>query len=161
MPHRNAPLTEPERLRLARRVVEDGSPLRRAAERFQVPCTTAARWAARRRAGRPGCPADQARITGLRVRQRLGPDRLAAGPAPLDRAPGPGLVQLCPAGPPGPRRCVRPRRYERHRPGQLVHVDVKKLASFADLKRILGLDTLTTRSILATAYQVAGRLDDA
>jgi hypothetical protein len=29
------------------------------------------------------------------------------------------------------------------------------------LKRILGLDTLTTRSILATAYQVAGRLDDA
>jgi hypothetical protein len=62
---------------------------------------------------------------------------------------------------------VRPRRYERHRPGQVVHVDVKKLASFADLKRILGLDTLTTlttlttRSILATAYQVAGRLDDA
>jgi hypothetical protein len=62
-----------------------------------------------------------------------------------------------------PLRC-RPRRYERHRPGQLVHVDVKKLGSFADLKRILGPDTpntLTTRSILATAYQVAGRLDDA
>jgi transposase InsO family protein len=36
MPHRNAPLTETGRLRLARCVVEDGWPLRRAAERFQV-----------------------------------------------------------------------------------------------------------------------------
>lgn len=44
MPHRNAPPTEPGRLRLARCVVEDGWPLRRAAERFQVAVTTARRW---------------------------------------------------------------------------------------------------------------------
>jgi hypothetical protein len=43
MPHRNAPLTETGRLRLARCVVEDGWPVRRAAERFQVSSTTAAR----------------------------------------------------------------------------------------------------------------------
>src|SRR5215469_7536665 len=49
MPHRNAPLTETGRLRLARCVVEDGWPLRRAAERFQVSPTTAARWAGRYR----------------------------------------------------------------------------------------------------------------
>nr|WP_189653819.1 integrase core domain-containing protein [Nonomuraea spiralis] len=47
MPHRNAPLTELGRLRLARCVVEDGWPLRRAAERFQVAVTTARRWADR------------------------------------------------------------------------------------------------------------------
>ncbi|TXS42486.1 helix-turn-helix domain-containing protein, partial [Streptomyces sp. OR43] len=50
MPHRNAPLTETGRLRLARCVVEDGWPLRRAAERFQVSPTTAQRWAGRYRA---------------------------------------------------------------------------------------------------------------
>jgi len=48
--HRNAPLTETGRLRLARCVVEDGWPLRRAAERFQVSPTTAQRWAGRYRA---------------------------------------------------------------------------------------------------------------
>jgi hypothetical protein len=49
MPHRNAPLTETGRLRLARCVVDDGWPLRRAAERFQVSPTTAQRWAGRYR----------------------------------------------------------------------------------------------------------------
>ncbi|MFC8538401.1 leucine zipper domain-containing protein, partial [Streptomyces sp. NPDC057249] len=49
MPHRNAPLTETGRLRLARCVVEDGWPLRRAAERFQVSPITAQRWAHRYR----------------------------------------------------------------------------------------------------------------
>ncbi|MFE2318178.1 helix-turn-helix domain-containing protein, partial [Streptomyces sp. NPDC059441] len=49
MPHRNAPLTETGRLRLARCIVEDGWPLRRAAERFQVSPTTAQRWADRYR----------------------------------------------------------------------------------------------------------------
>ncbi|MFF9810026.1 helix-turn-helix domain-containing protein, partial [Streptomyces coeruleorubidus] len=53
--HRNAPLTPTGRLRLARCVVEDGWPLRRAAERFQVSHTTAARWADRyRRHGAAG-----------------------------------------------------------------------------------------------------------
>ena len=50
MVHRNAPLSETGRLRLARCVVDDGWSLRRAAERFQVSVTTAARWAARYRA---------------------------------------------------------------------------------------------------------------
>src|SRR5262249_5301671 len=49
MPHRNAPLTETGRLRLARCVVEDGRPVRRAAERFRVSPPTTAGWAARYR----------------------------------------------------------------------------------------------------------------
>ncbi len=49
MSHANALLTPRGRLALARCVVEDGWPLRRAAERFQVSPTTAARWSARYR----------------------------------------------------------------------------------------------------------------
>ncbi|MFL6077565.1 MAG: IS481 family transposase, partial [Mycobacteriales bacterium] len=45
MAHRNAPLTETGRLRLARCVVEEGWSPARAAERFQVAVTTARRWA--------------------------------------------------------------------------------------------------------------------
>jgi transposase-like protein len=93
MPHRNAPLTETGQLRLARCVVEDGWPVRRAAERFQVSHTTAARWAARYRqhgaagmAGRSSRPhaspartpvRTERRIVGLRVARRLGPARIA------------------------------------------------------------------------------------
>jgi transposase len=75
--HRNAPPTETGRLRLARCVVDDGWPVRRAAERFQVSHTTAARWAPRYRqdgpagmadrSSRPRCsPARTARRTELR-----------------------------------------------------------------------------------------------
>lgn len=49
MSHRNAPLSELGRLRLARCIVEDGWSLRRAAERFQVSVSTAVRWAGRYR----------------------------------------------------------------------------------------------------------------
>ena len=51
MVHRNARLSELGRLLLARCVVEDGWSLRRAAERFQVSATTAARWAGRALSG--------------------------------------------------------------------------------------------------------------
>ncbi|WP_171048681.1 helix-turn-helix domain-containing protein, partial [Cutibacterium avidum] len=53
MTHRNAPLSETGRLRLACCIVEDGWPLRRAAERFNVSVTTAQRWAQRYRAHGP------------------------------------------------------------------------------------------------------------
>jgi hypothetical protein len=45
VPYRNAPVSETGRLRLARCVIEDGLPLRRAAERLHVSATTAAGWA--------------------------------------------------------------------------------------------------------------------
>ncbi len=49
MSHANATLTPRGRLLLARCVVEDGWTLQRAAERFRVSATTAARWAERYR----------------------------------------------------------------------------------------------------------------
>ena len=60
MVHRNAPLTETGRLRLARCVVEQGWPIARAAERFQVSRPTATRWAQRYREQGPAGMADPA-----------------------------------------------------------------------------------------------------
>ncbi|MGW5498774.1 IS481 family transposase [Streptomyces olivaceoviridis] len=150
MPHRNAPLTETGRLRLARCVVEDGWPLRRAAERFQVSPTTAQRWADRyRQYGEAGMTdrssrphvsprrtptRTERRIIKVRVLRRWGPARIAgllrlvpstvhrvlarynlARLIHLDRATGQVI-----------------RRYERDRPGELVHVDIKKLGNIPD-----------------------------
>jgi transposase InsO family protein len=150
VPHRNAPLTETGRLRLARCVVEDNWPLRRAAERFQVSPTTARRWADRyRQLGEAGmCDRSsrphhnpsrtptrtERRIIKVRLLRRWGPVRIAyllrlnpstvhrvlaryklARLAHLDRATG---------------RVIR--RYERSAPGELVHVDIKKLGNIPD-----------------------------
>ena len=148
--HRNAPLTETGRLRLARCVVDDGWPLRRAAERFQVSHTTAARWAARYRQSGDAGMADRSprphrspyrtprrterRIVGLRVSRRLGPARIAfrlglhasTVHAVLARYGCPRLAHLDRA------TGIPVRRYERARPGELVHVDIKKLGNIPD-----------------------------
>ena len=50
MTHRNAPLSELGRLKLARFHVESGSTIRGTAERFQVSTTTVIRWSRRYRA---------------------------------------------------------------------------------------------------------------
>ncbi|MGW2515421.1 IS481 family transposase [Streptomyces scopuliridis] len=150
MHHRNAPLTETGRLRLARCVVDGGWPLRRAAERFQVSPTTAQRWATRyRELGEAGMTdrssrphhsphrtptRTERRIIKVRVLRRWGPARIGyllglnpatvhrvltryrlARLAHLDRATG---------------RVIR--RYERSAPGDLVHVDIKKLGNIPD-----------------------------
>jgi transposase InsO family protein len=148
--HANATLTPRGRLLLARCVVEQGWTLRRAAERFQTSATTAARWAGRYRelgvAGmtdRPSRPhhsprrtptRTERRIIKLRVTRRWGPARIGflLGLHPstvhrvltrfrlarltwLDRTTG---------------RVVR--RYEHATPGDLVHLDVKKLGRIPD-----------------------------
>ena len=86
MPHRNAPLTETGRLRLARCVVDDGWPLRRAAERFQVSPATAARWAGRYRqlgaagmADRSSRPHASPRRTPARTERRIVRLRVSGG----------------------------------------------------------------------------------
>lgn len=145
MSHRNAPLSELGRLRLARCVVEDGWPLRRAAERFQVAVTTAARWAARYRERGAAGMADRSsrphrspnrtptrterRIIKVRVIRRWGPHRigylLGLHPSTVHRVlTRYGLAKLqwldrCTA------RVVR--RMTQTSCGELVHIDVKKL----------------------------------
>ncbi|GFM20665.1 transposase [Mycobacterium sp. PO1] len=145
MSHRNAPLSETGRLRLARCIVEDGWPLRRAAERFQVAVTTAARWAARYRefgangmsdrSSRPHRSPNRTptrterRIIKVRVIRRWGPARIAyllgLHPSTVHRVlTRYGLAKL--------RWLDRAtgrviRRMESPACGDLVHVDVKKL----------------------------------
>ncbi len=147
MVHANAPLTPVGRLRLARLVVEQGWSARRAAERFQCSPTTAAKWAARYRAGQPmtdgscrprrtpaRCPRRlERRIVALRFTRRWGPHRISyhlhvprstVGRV-LERYAMPLLHHLDQAT--GlPVRRTRPVRYEKARPGELVHVDIKK-----------------------------------
>jgi transposase InsO family protein len=148
--HANAALTPIHRLRLARLVVEQGWPIARAAERFNVSWPTAKRWVDRYRllgpAGMndassrphrsPGkTPAPVVRkIVHLRWKQRLGPVEIAAqvGVAPstvhkvLVRCRINRLSHV-------DRVTGEPiRRYEHEHPGALIHVDVKKLGNVPD-----------------------------
>ncbi|MFJ3337290.1 IS481 family transposase [Streptomyces sp. NPDC086766] len=150
MSHRNAPLTPTGRLRLARCVVDDGWPLRRAAERFQVSHTTSARWASRYRqlgtagmhdrSSRPHSSPRQTpatveqQVLRLRREHRIGPVRLAAR---CDIAASTAHRILTRHSLPPLAACDRAtgepvRRYERSRPGELVHIDVKKLGRIPD-----------------------------
>lgn len=148
--HSNAALTPRGRLRLAVLVVDHGWPIARVAERFDVSWKTAAKWAERYQAEGPegmrdrsSAPRRQARktpprlvrrIVRARLRHRMGPVQIAdltGLPAStvhavlvrcrinrltyLDRVTG-----------------ERIRRYEHERPGDLLHVDVKKLGKVPD-----------------------------
>ncbi len=156
MSHRNAPLTPTGRLRLARCIVEQNWPLRRAADRYGVSITTAQRWAQRyREYGKDGmvdrssrphlCPTQldrrtERRILGLRVSRRWGPQRIAyrlrLNPSTvhkvLRRYQAPPLAWTEPATGARLRARPTPRRYEHEAPGDLVHVDVKKLGRIPD-----------------------------
>lgn len=153
MTHANAPLTPTGRLRLARVVVEDGWSVRRAAERFQCSPATAAKWARRYRASEPltdrssrprrspgRCPLrTERRIIALRFTRRWGPHRIgyhlgvprATVGRVLARYRMPLLAHLDQAtGLPVRRPAVV--RYEAPAPGDLVHVDIKKLGRIPD-----------------------------
>jgi transposase InsO family protein len=155
MSHANALLTPRGRLRLACCVVEDGWTLRRAAERFQCSPATAKKWADRYRVGGQEAMADRSsrphrsprrlvrrrerRIIKIRFTRRWGPHRIAAHlglarstvEAVLRRYRMPLLRDLDQAS--GlPVRRPRPCRYEHPAPGDLVHLDVKKLGRIPD-----------------------------
>jgi transposase InsO family protein len=140
--HGNAALTPNGRSRLARRVVEDGWSLSEAAEAAEVSERTARKWVVRYRgegeAGlvdRPSVPKTQpgatpedrveaiaalrrVRLTGQEIAEALGM-ALSTVQGILTRI---GLGKLSRLEPPEP-----PNRYERKRPGELIHIDVKKL----------------------------------
>ncbi|MGW2315176.1 IS481 family transposase [Actinomadura luteofluorescens] len=154
MVHANAKLAPAGRLELARCVVDQGWPLRRAAERFQVSHTTAKRWAERYRQSGAAGMADRSsrphhsparmskrierRIVNLRFTARLGPARIASRLGlhastvhrVLTRYHCPPLAHLDRATGRPIRRTVR--RYEHPAPGDLIHIDIKKLGNIPD-----------------------------
>lgn len=153
MPHANAPLTPVGRQRLAALIIDNGWSIRRAAERFQVSPATAQKWATRYRAGlpltdhssRPHTTPNRLskkrehRIISLRFNRRWGPHRISfhlgiprstVGRV-LERYRMPRLDHLDQAT--GlPIRKLPVVRYEKQVPGELVHVDIKKLGRIPD-----------------------------
>jgi transposase InsO family protein len=148
--HANAALTPKARLKLARLVVDDGWPISRAAERFQVSWPTAKRWADRYRQQGEAGMADRSsrphrqptktslplvrKIVHLRWKHRLGPvaigDKVGLAASTvhavlvrcrLNRLSHVDRVTGDPV-----------RRYEHSHPGSLLHVDVKKLGNVPD-----------------------------
>jgi transposase InsO family protein len=155
MTHGNATLTEAGRLKLARRVVEEGWGLRRAAESFSCSPATAKKWADRYRLHGPAGMADlssrphtspnrtpqrtERRIAALRFVRRWGPHRIAyhlrlarsTVENVLRRFRMPLLSRIDKLS--GlPVRKEKPTRYEHPAPGDLVHVDIKKLGRIPD-----------------------------
>ena len=159
MTHANAPLSETGRLRLARCVVDQHWTLARAAERFNVSVTTAQRWAERYRAQGAAGMLDRSsrprrspqrtrtrverRVVGLRVTRRWGPARIAfhlrqqaLTPSTVHKIPRrygcPPLAWTDPATGVRLRGRPEPRHYQHAAPGDLVHVDIKKLGRIPD-----------------------------
>lgn len=157
MSHANAQLTPAGRLLLAKLVVDKKWPLRRAAERWNCSVTTAKRWADRYRAQGVAGMVDRSsrpktsprrtpsrverRVIGMRVTRRWGPARIAyrlrMHPSTvhkiLRRYGCPPLAWTDPATGVRLRSTRRNvRRYEWANPGELVHVDIKKLGRIPD-----------------------------
>jgi transposase InsO family protein len=140
--HANAALSLNQRRRMVRRVVEDGWSLTKAAEAAEVSERTCSKWVSRYRAegdaglrDRSSAPSSiphrtpdelvevivalrRLRMTGAEIAECLGM-ALSTVSAVLLRV---GLGKLSRLEPPEP-----PNRYQRRHPGELIHVDVKKL----------------------------------
>ena len=152
--HKNARLTPKGREEMVRAVVEGGLSKAAAARRYNTTPKTLAKWVARfrkegadglhDRSSRPHSSPDQtpqptcdavealrrARYTGKQIAHQL-----AVSPATVSRIlRRRGLNKLSALEPAEPLR-----RYERERPGELVHIDIKKLGRFNQIgHRITG-----------------------
>lgn len=148
--HPNAPLTPEGRRRMVACVVDQGWTIEATAERFQVDAKTVRKWRDRflvdgadglqdrssrpRRSPNRTPRATRRRVIRMRRRRRWGADHIAfeVGLAAstvqsiLNRA-GEGRLDR------GDRATkTKPRRYQRDHPGELIHVDVKKIAGIPD-----------------------------
>jgi len=143
--HANAELSLKNRRRLAGRIVEQGWSLTKAAEAAEVSERTAGKWAARYRAeGEAGLldrssapnhvhnrtPEDRVQAIAALRRLRMTGAEIAAVLGMPDQTVS-GILTRIGMGRLGRLGQEQPIRYERARPGELVHVDVKKLGKIA------------------------------
>jgi transposase InsO family protein len=139
--HANAALSLRQRERMARRVVEQGWPLAKAAAAAEVSGRTCSKWVARYRAEGAAGLLDRSSAPS-RVANRTEEDTLQAIAALrrlrftgveiselLDRplSTVSGILTRIGMGKLGRLGLEPARRYERERPGELIHIDVKKL----------------------------------
>ena len=139
--HANAALSLNQRRRLVCRVVEEGWSLTKAAEAAEVSDRTAAKWVGRYRAegeagllDRPSAPGvvanrtDERRVEAIAALRRLrftGPELAELLDMPLSTVSG--ILTRIGMGKLGRLGLEPAQRYERERPGELIHIDVKKL----------------------------------
>lgn len=139
--HANAALSLRQRRRMVRCVVEEGWTLRRAAEAFNTSPRTCGKWVARYRAhhesglrDRSSAPRVQANetrpervacILKLRGLRFTGPEIAEVLGMPLSTVSG--ILTREGVGRLGRLGLEPAERYERERPGELIHIDVKKL----------------------------------
>ena len=160
--HKNARLTPAGRAVMIRRIEDEGLPVKRAAQAAGVSARTAHRWLDRHRRGGERrlhdrssaprrCPRKtpealvreierlrRARFTGPAIAQALGMARSTVG-AVLRRL---GLGRLANLD---PKPAVI--RYERSAPGEMIHLDIKKLGRFEQVgHRITGDRTRQSNS---------------
>lgn len=162
MPHRNARLTPLGRLLLVQRIIDFEWPVPRAAEAAGVSRATAYKWLARyKSAGIPGLEDEPSRplrhpraiteagviqVIQLRRQTRFGPHRLAPELG-LPRSTvykvlrRQGMSRLRDLD----RITAIPIRYVRERPGELLHLDIKKLGRIPTGGGHAVLDQLTGR----------------
>jgi transposase InsO family protein len=152
--HANAALSLNKRRVLARRVVEEGWSLTQAAEAAEVSERTAGEWARRYRAegelglhDRSSAPNEvwnrtpEDRITVICALRRL---RMTGSEIAeilhMPETTVSGILTRCGLGRLGRLGLEPAQRYERSRPGELVHIDVKKLGRIESGagKRIMG-----------------------
>ena len=150
--HPNAVLTPEGRRRMVRCVIDRNWTVEMTAERFQVDPKTVRKWRDRSlaegdagledRSSRPKCSPNRTpracrrRVVRLRKRRRWGAERIglevglaASTVQVILRDAGLGRLDR---GDRATASKVAPRRYQRERPGELVHVDIKKLAAIRD-----------------------------
>lgn len=152
--HPNARLTPWGRQRLVERI-EAGEAVGEAARQMGVSRQTASKWVARARRGEPlsdrpsrparlgrlTAPEDEARVVEARTSLLLAPHALSAVTGVPARTCARIVARAClprladvdrVTGEPRRRGPVTRVRYERERPGELLHVDVKKVARIPD-----------------------------
>jgi transposase InsO family protein len=152
--HENARLTPKGREAMVRAVVDDGLSKAEAARRYNTTPKTVAKWVERYRkegvkglrdrSSRPHCSPSQtpqatcATVESLRRQRHTGEQiakQLVISPATVSRILRRlGLNRLSALEPAEPVR-----RYEREKPGELIHIDIKKLGKFNQIgHRITG-----------------------
>ena len=169
--HKNAPLTPKGREAMVRSVIEGGLTKAAAALQFNVSAKTVAKWVKRFRAegvnglrdrsSRPLSspsqtqPATCAAVEALRRHRHTGKQiaaEIGISPAPVSRILRRlGLNRLAALEPAEPIR-----RYEREHPGELIHLDIKKLGRIGSVgHRIMMLRaSLSCRSCPISARKV-------
>ena len=139
--HANAALSLRQRERMARRVVEQGWPLAQAAAAAEVSGRTCSKWVARYRvegaaglldrSSAPGVVANRTEentlqaIAALRRLRFTGAEISELLDRPLSTVSG--ILTRIGMGKLGRLGLEPAQRYERERPGELIHIDVKKL----------------------------------